>query len=161
MRNCRQESDFYLILDPLIKLIWFDKSGTRAQRVDWYLVGEVSVLGALRVFTLKPTCPLGLYQYITPCVVMSLIPGVHFTNELIVRNLKQIRVVRTGKNNLIGWPFCTCHGSQAVVACAKLWPGWVAWIKKPKSRPKNYHKISVLSSLLLLKWAPDLAWHFW
>ena len=28
MRNCRQESDFYLILDPRIKLIWFDKSGT-------------------------------------------------------------------------------------------------------------------------------------
>ena len=27
MRNCRQESDFYLILDPRIKLIWFDKSG--------------------------------------------------------------------------------------------------------------------------------------
>ena len=25
--NCRQESDFYLILDPRIKLIWFDKSG--------------------------------------------------------------------------------------------------------------------------------------
>ena len=27
MRNCRHESDFYLILDPRIKLIWFDKSG--------------------------------------------------------------------------------------------------------------------------------------
>ena len=27
--NCRQESDFYLILDPWIKLIWFDKSRAR------------------------------------------------------------------------------------------------------------------------------------
>ena len=26
MRNCRQENDFYLNLDPRIKLIWFDKS---------------------------------------------------------------------------------------------------------------------------------------
>ena len=26
MRNFRQESDFYFILDPWIKLIWFDKS---------------------------------------------------------------------------------------------------------------------------------------
>ena len=30
MRNCKQESDFYLILDPRIKLIWFDKSGASA-----------------------------------------------------------------------------------------------------------------------------------
>ena len=37
MRNCRQESDFYLILDPRIKLIWFDKCGTCITKIRFIL----------------------------------------------------------------------------------------------------------------------------
>ena len=32
-------------------------------------------------------------------------------------------------SDLIRSQFCTCHDNRAVVACAKLWPDWVIWIK--------------------------------
>ena len=38
MWNCRQESDFYLILDPWITLIRFDKSRARGRWVKWVWV---------------------------------------------------------------------------------------------------------------------------
>ena len=47
-KPCRQESDFYLILDPWIKLIWFDKS--RAWFRLWH--GDISIY--LRSFVEKP-----------------------------------------------------------------------------------------------------------
>ena len=33
--NCWQESDYQLIIDPWIKLIWFDKNGARKQATIW------------------------------------------------------------------------------------------------------------------------------
>ena len=48
MWNCRQENDFYLILDPRIKLIWFDKSRARHRYAHGF-VGLCFVVDILSV----------------------------------------------------------------------------------------------------------------
>ena len=63
---------------------------------------------------------------------ISLWAETHFTSSLWVQNpnLVNIPVALTwiNDNQISPW-CCTCHDSWAVVACAKLWPDYIIWIK--------------------------------